>query len=50
MAELTRSRHIIKKADIRTGHRVLEIGSGWGSFAIEVSSLSLPPIHWTLGV
>ena len=27
--------HIIRKADIRPGHRVLEIGSGWGSFAIE---------------
>lgn len=32
--------HIIKKADIRAGHRVLEIGSGWGSFAIEVSPLA----------
>jgi len=29
-------RHIIRKADIQAGHRVLEIGSGWGSFAIEV--------------
>ncbi|KAF8322281.1 S-adenosyl-L-methionine-dependent methyltransferase [Clavulina sp. PMI_390] len=25
---------IIKKADIQRGHRVLEIGTGWGSFAI----------------
>ncbi|KAJ9122768.1 hypothetical protein QFC24_004198 [Naganishia onofrii] len=27
--------HIIRKAKIGQGHRVLEIGSGWGSFAIE---------------
>lgn len=27
--------HIIRKAKIARGHRVLEIGSGWGSFAIE---------------
>jgi cyclopropane-fatty-acyl-phospholipid synthase len=36
-AQLRKIRHIIKKADIKPGHRVLEIGSGWGSFAIEVS-------------
>ncbi|WWC99574.1 hypothetical protein V866_006478 [Kwoniella sp. B9012] len=34
-AQLAKLRHIIKKADIRPGHRVLEIGSGWGSMAIE---------------
>ncbi|GFZ43188.1 hypothetical protein JCM24511_00907 [Saitozyma sp. JCM 24511] len=34
-AQLAKIRHIIRKADIRPGHRVLEIGSGWGSFAIE---------------
>jgi len=34
-------RYIIKKADIQKGHRVLEIGSGWGSFAMEVSSTFL---------
>jgi len=34
-AQLRKIRHIIAKADIQTGHRVLEIGSGWGSFAIE---------------
>lgn len=33
----SRSRYIIKKAKIQKGHRVLEIGSGWGSLAIEVS-------------
>ncbi|KAK8865770.1 hypothetical protein IAR55_000917 [Kwoniella newhampshirensis] len=34
-AQLAKLRHIIRKADIRPGHRVLEIGSGWGSLAIE---------------
>lgn len=37
-SQLRKIHHIIKKADIRPGHRVLEIGSGWGSFAIEVST------------
>lgn len=36
-AQLAKIRYIIKKADIRPGMRVLEIGSGWGSFSIEVS-------------
>ena len=35
-AQLAKLRHIIKKAKIQRGHRVLEIGSGWGSFAMEV--------------
>ncbi|WWC86135.1 uncharacterized protein L201_001006 [Kwoniella dendrophila CBS 6074] len=34
-AQLAKLRHIIRKADIQPGHRVLEIGSGWGSMAIE---------------
>lgn len=37
-AQIAKLRHIIKKADIRQGHRVLEIGSGWGSMAMEVST------------
>ncbi|KAK0473146.1 hypothetical protein EDD18DRAFT_388001 [Armillaria luteobubalina] len=28
--------HILKKARLRPGHRLLEIGSGWGSLAIAV--------------
>ncbi|EDQ98548.1 uncharacterized protein LACBIDRAFT_299198 [Laccaria bicolor S238N-H82] len=28
--------HIIKKAGIRDGNRVLEIGSGWGSMAMTI--------------
>jgi len=33
--------HLIRKADIRPGHRVLEIGSGWGAFAIRIAQ-SIP--------
>jgi cyclopropane-fatty-acyl-phospholipid synthase len=29
--------HIIRKAKIQEGHRVLEIGSGWGSLAIRIA-------------
>lgn len=39
-AQLRKLHHIIAKADIRPGHRVLEIGSGWGSFAIEAVRLT----------
>ncbi|KAF9465836.1 S-adenosyl-L-methionine-dependent methyltransferase [Collybia nuda] len=34
---LRKLRHIIKKAQILPGHRVLEIGSGWGSMAILIA-------------
>jgi hypothetical protein len=43
-AQLAKLRHIIKKAKIQPGHRVLEIGSGWGSFAIEVRTPSFGPV------
>jgi cyclopropane-fatty-acyl-phospholipid synthase len=36
-AQMRKLRHIIKKADIRKGHRVLEIGSGALGFSIELS-------------
>jgi cyclopropane-fatty-acyl-phospholipid synthase len=39
-AQLRKIRHIIFKADIQAGHRVLEIGSGWGSLAIEAVRLT----------
>jgi len=29
--------HVLRKARVRPGHRVLEFGSGWGGLAIEVS-------------
>lgn len=37
IAQMRKLRTIIKRARISKGDRVLEIGSGWGSFAIEVS-------------
>ncbi|KAH9933161.1 cyclopropane-fatty-acyl-phospholipid synthase [Epithele typhae] len=40
-AQMRKLRHIIRKADIRPGHRVLEIGSGWGSMSILITS-SIP--------
>lgn len=33
-AQIRKLNHILKKAKIEPGHRVLEIGSGWGSMAI----------------
>ena len=39
-AQLRKLRHIINKADIRPGNRVLEVGSGWGSLAIEAVRLT----------
>ena len=34
-AQYAKLQHIIQRANIRKGDRVLEIGSGWASFAIE---------------
>lgn len=34
-AQYAKLHHIIRKAKIKRGHRVIEIGSGWGSMAIE---------------
>ncbi|KAL0961278.1 hypothetical protein HGRIS_006238 [Hohenbuehelia grisea] len=36
-AQLRKLRHIIRKAKIKPGHRVLEIGSGWGSMAMLIA-------------
>ncbi|KAF5330271.1 hypothetical protein D9758_014453 [Tetrapyrgos nigripes] len=36
-AQMRKLRHILKKAKIQPGHRVLEIGSGWGSMAILIA-------------
>lgn len=38
-AQMRKLHHIIEKAGIRPGHRVLEIGSGWGSMAIAIARL-----------
>ncbi|KAI0712318.1 cyclopropane-fatty-acyl-phospholipid synthase [Earliella scabrosa] len=37
-AQYRKLQHIIRKADIRPGHRVLEIGSGWGSMSLLITS------------
>ena len=36
-AQMRKLRHIIRKADIRPDHRVLEIGSGWGSLSLLIA-------------
>ena len=35
-AQLRKIRHVLTKARIQSGHRVLEFGTGWGGLAIEV--------------
>jgi len=37
-AQIRKLNHIITKARILPGHRILEIGSGWGSLAIVIAS------------
>ncbi|KAK7469371.1 hypothetical protein VKT23_003846 [Stygiomarasmius scandens] len=36
-AQMRKLRHVLKQARIQPGHRVLEIGSGWGSMAILIA-------------
>ncbi|RDB15277.1 Tuberculostearic acid methyltransferase UfaA1 [Hypsizygus marmoreus] len=36
-AQIRKLSHIIRKAQIEPGHRILEIGSGWGSMAILIA-------------
>ena len=38
-AQMRKVRHIISKAKIKPGHRVLEIGSGWGTTVINIALL-----------
>lgn len=40
-AQLRKIHHVLAKARLRPGYRVLEFGSGWGSLAIEVSCPSI---------
>ncbi|KAK0552342.1 hypothetical protein OC846_002943 [Tilletia horrida] len=39
-SQIRKLRMHISRADIRPGHRVLEIGTGWGSFAMEAARLT----------
>ena len=36
-AQRRKLHHVLTKARVKPGHRVLEFGSGWGGLAIEVS-------------
>ncbi|KAF5372015.1 hypothetical protein D9615_008056 [Tricholomella constricta] len=36
-AQLRKIRHVLTKARVKPGHRVLEFGSGWGGLAIEAA-------------
>jgi len=35
-AQLRKIHHVLQKARVKPGHRILEFGSGWGGLAIEV--------------
>ncbi|TFK96332.1 cyclopropane-fatty-acyl-phospholipid synthase [Pterulicium gracile] len=37
-AQLRKIHHVLTKARVRPGHRILEFGSGWGAMAIEAAS------------
>lgn len=37
-AQRAKYHHLCRMVDLRPGHRLLEIGSGWGGFAIEAAS------------
>lgn len=37
-AQIRKIHHVLRKARVKPGHRVLEFGSGWGGLAIEVSA------------
>ena len=44
-AQLYKVHHVLRKARLRPGDRLLEFGTGWGTAAIEVIDLILVP--WT---
>jgi cyclopropane-fatty-acyl-phospholipid synthase len=37
-AQLRKIHHVLSKANVKPGHRILEFGSGWGGLAIEAAS------------
>ena len=39
-AQLRKIHHVLRKARVKPGHRLLEFGSGWGGLAIEVKQQS----------
>lgn len=46
-AQRRKIRHVLTKARVKPGHRILEFGSGWGGLAIEVRNFiqSRPQIN-----
>ena len=42
-AQARKIAHVLRKARLRPGDRLLEIGSGWGAMAIAVRTPPLPP-------
>jgi cyclopropane-fatty-acyl-phospholipid synthase len=36
-AQLRKIHYVLRRARVKPGQRVLEVGTGWGGFAIEVS-------------
>ncbi|KAJ7641597.1 S-adenosyl-L-methionine-dependent methyltransferase [Roridomyces roridus] len=49
-AQVTKINHIIRKARLRAGCRLLEIGSGWGSIAIAAAKLGCTVDTITLSI
>ncbi|MCX8102017.1 MAG: cyclopropane-fatty-acyl-phospholipid synthase family protein [Geminicoccaceae bacterium] len=53
-AQLSKCRHLARLIELRPGHRLLEIGSGWGTFAIlaarefgaQVTSITISPAQY----
>lgn len=46
-AQMRKIHHVLSKARLHRGCRVLEFGSGWGGLAIEASGFSL--VHFLRG-
>jgi len=44
-AQLRKIHHVLQKARVKPGHRILEFGSGWGGLAIEVIFPFLPGLR-----
>lgn len=47
-AQLRKIHHVLQKARVKPGHRILEFGSGWGGLAIEVIFSFLPGLKKVL--
>jgi cyclopropane-fatty-acyl-phospholipid synthase len=49
-AQLYKLHSVLRKARVKPGDRVLEVGTGWGSLAIEVSCKLYFPFNLPRGV